>query len=1196
MALALALVLVYQVAGGRVQAQGPVVPALLGAPALGARVPPRLSQRPDTLASRAVSVNRSALAADTLDIELTEGRTVRAHLERRETARNGATTWAGRVQGEPLSTVTLVSFGGVLQGTVRTLSGAYTIEPAASGPLHVVRLVDVDATGADLEPLVPPPDATPVGADPPVAGDDGSTIDVLAFYTAAAVTAAGSEMAAQARITLGIVETNTAFANSGILPRLRLVGAEFTNYVETGDFSVDLSRFQAAGDGSMDEVHARRNAVGADMMVLIVGDATSGCGIGYVLTSLSAGFAPHAFSVTAYPCISPNYTLAHELGHNMGSAHAPEDGAGQSSLYPYSFGYKDPANLFRTVMAYNCAAGCPRILHFSNPSVSHSGQPTGTALQHDNARSINNAAMTVANWRQAVGGGTPPTISAISNVTIAEDSSTAALAFTVGDAETAAADLVVTATSSSTTLVPNTGAALALGGSLANRTLVVTPTANGSGTATISVTVSDGALTATRNFTLTVTAVDDPPLVSRSPASATTAVGLVASTTVTITDIDTAGNALTLTTSSPNTTVLPQANVAVSVTSTTATSRTFQVTMAPATGGSAMVTLNGADATTVVATTFALTATMPQPPTVSPIAAQSMPEDTARDVEFTVGDDDTPLNTLAVSAASSDEAVVPTAGLVLSGSDGARSLRIRPVPGASGAVTITVTVHDGLTMAQASFVLTVTPVDDPPAFAAGVPTAVSTVVGVSTSFPVTITDPDTASGQLSLAVTTTNPALLANAGIVVTPTASTSTSRTFDVSLTPLAGMTGRGGLSLLGGDLSSNVSRSVQLLVTSSPAPPDAPTMLEVSLAGPTATFSWVQATTGSTATSFAVQVGTAPGATTLPELTTSATTLATTIATGGTFYARVRAVNQYGTSVASPEVSFTLASPNPRPGPPAALDASFSGRTITVRWMAPTTGNPVTNYSLEAGSAPGLANIVTVPVGTATSFSASGVPDGTYWLRVRGGNSAGVSPPTSDLGVVMGPGGGCVGLPLAPALATPTVSGSRVTLQWTAPATGSAPVGYVIYAGRGPGRSDAAMVDVGAATEFSAQAPAGTYYVRVAARGVCGVGAQSNEAIVTVSTSGVVPVAPGGLSAIARDGEVTVSWMAPTSGAVPTGYLVEVGTNTGLTNVASVSVGAATLSLSGRPAPGRYVIRVRSRAGTLISAPSADVTVDVP
>ena len=66
--------------------------------------------------------------------------------------------------------------------------------------------------------------------------------------------------------------------------------------------------------------------------------------------------------------------------------------------------------------------------------------------------------------------------------------------------------------SSNTTLVPNGN--IVFGGSGANRTVTVTPAANQSGTATITVTVSDGALTASDTFVLTVTPVNDAPTIS----------------------------------------------------------------------------------------------------------------------------------------------------------------------------------------------------------------------------------------------------------------------------------------------------------------------------------------------------------------------------------------------------------------------------------------------------------------------------------------------------------------------------------------------------------------------------------------------------------------------------------------------------------------------------------------------------------
>jgi Metallo-peptidase family M12B Reprolysin-like/Bacterial Ig domain len=1193
-------------AGGR--AQGPVVPSLLGAASAGARVPLQVTQRLDTLQARPVNVNAAALDANILDIELTSGRVVRAELDRRERHRTGAETWSGHVPGEPLSSVTLVLNGGVLQGSVRLLDGAYSIEPAAGGPVHLVRLVDTAATGAEMDPLLPPADAAaPAAADvPPIAGDDGSTIDVAVFYTASARDVAGSDSAVQTRIALGVTETNTAYANSGITPRLRLVGAELTSYTESGDLSADLSAFRVNGDSLMDEVHTRRNALGADMMVLIVGNTAGGaCGVGYVMTSLSTSFASSAFSVTAYPCISPNYTFAHELGHNMGSAHAPEDGAGQPSLYTYSFGYKNPSNLFRTVMAYNCTSGCPRVLHFSNPSVNYGGAPTGVADQHDNERSINNAALTLANFRQAVGSAAAPTMAALSNVTINEDAVTSSIAITVGDTDTDVNTLVVTATSSNTTLVPNTGAALNIGGSGANRTLVVTPAANRNGTSTISVTVSDGGQTATRTFTLTVNAVNDAPTVTRTPVSGTIASGLTAHATVTITDIDTAGSGLVLSTSSSNTAVLPNANVAVTVSNTTATTRTFDVAMTPAPGqaGSSVVTLTAADGTATAVTTFALTVTIPQPPSIAPIGAQSTAEDTPRDIAFTVSDADTPLDTLVVTATSSNTTLVSNASLAVAGSGANRTLTATPAANLSGTTTITVVVHDGVTSAQTSFVLTVTAVDDPPTFAAGAPSTISTVIDTPTTFQVTVNDPDTTGSTLTLTATTTASALIANTGLTVTPLSSTSTSRTFSVTVLPKPGVTGVGGIALLGEDLTNAVGRAVQVTVTASPAAPDPPTSLSASVTGSTLTLTWTPATTGSTPSTFDVHVGNAPGATTLPVQSTAGTSLSVPITVAGTYFARVKAVNGYGTSAASPEVSVSVVPSSPKPGAPAGLTASFSGRTISIAWTAPTTGDPVTNYVLEVGSAPGLSNLVVVPVGAGLSFVAPGVPDGTFWLRVRGSNAAGMGVPSQDLGVTMGLAGGCVGLPYAPALQAPSVSGSLLSLAWDAPGGTVAPTSYVLFAGSAPGRSDLAVLNLGGTgTTFAANAPAGTYFLRVAGRSACGVGAASSDIIASVLTGGggggggVVPVAPSGLAASVSGRVISLSWTPPSTGATPTSYVVDVGTLSGSSNVGSFNTGSTATSVSGAVAPGRYFIRMRTRANTMLSAPSSELIVDVP
>lgn len=126
----------------------------------------------------------------------------------------------------------------------------------------------------------------------------------------------------------------------------------------------------------------------------------------------------------------------------------------------------------------------------------------------------NNALLTTAVFDGiSLGGGggppanQPPTISNIPNQTILRDASTGATPFTVGDAETPAANLTLSGTSSNQTLVPS--ANIVFGGSGANRTVTATPAAGATGNSTISVSVSDGQSSSSDTFLLTV---NGPPL------------------------------------------------------------------------------------------------------------------------------------------------------------------------------------------------------------------------------------------------------------------------------------------------------------------------------------------------------------------------------------------------------------------------------------------------------------------------------------------------------------------------------------------------------------------------------------------------------------------------------------------------------------------------------------------------------------
>lgn len=134
---------------------------------------------------------------------------------------------------------------------------------------------------------------------------------------------------------------------------------------------------------------------------------------------------------------------------------------------------------------------------------------------------------------------TAPTITDTLSLSTNEDTATSAIGFVIGDAQTAAASLITTATSSNTTLVPNGN--LVISGSGSARSLVATPAANQNGTTTVTLTVSDGSLTASDTFVLTVTAVNDAPVAATG--TATVAAGATVNGTAVATDVE--GSTLT---------------------------------------------------------------------------------------------------------------------------------------------------------------------------------------------------------------------------------------------------------------------------------------------------------------------------------------------------------------------------------------------------------------------------------------------------------------------------------------------------------------------------------------------------------------------------------------------------------------------------------------------------------------------------
>jgi len=92
------------------------------------------------------------------------------------------------------------------------------------------------------------------------------------------------------------------------------------------------------------------------------------------------------------------------------------------------------------------------------------------------------------------------------------------------------------------------------------------------------------------------------------------------------------------------------------------------------------------------------------------------------------------------------------------------------------------------------------------------------------------------------------------------------------------------------------------------------------------------------------------------------------------------------------------------------------------------------------------------------------------------------------------------CSAPPLAPTgLRVMSNKGGTVTIAWSESATKRA--SYILEVGRAPGQSGALVSSLGRVTSFTADhVLAGTYFVRIRGRNVCGTGAASNELIVQV------------------------------------------------------------------------------------------------
>jgi hypothetical protein len=532
---------------------------------------------------------------------------------------------------------------------------------------------------------------------------------------------------------------------------------------------------------------------------------------------------------------------------------------------------------------------------------------------------------------------------------------------------------------------------------------------------------------------------------------------------------------------------------------------------------------------------------------------------------FTVGS----AGSLVLTATGDPTPAITVAGVLPAGvtfDAGSRTLMGTPMPGTAGVYSLLVTASNG---------------------------------GMSVDSMQNFTLTVNRSGQT---ITFPNPgAQIAGTVVALVATASSALPVSFE-SLTPAVCTVAGASATLLGPGTCSIVARQPGDAGIYLPAPdvtqsfnvasavPEAPTDVRVTVNDSLVTLEWTPASTGVPADYFAVEVGDAPGRTTVLMRLTRETTEVGLLPSGEYFF-RVRAINKRGMSAPSGDVWARVASTREASAPPVGFAASAAGNTVSLSWRPADFGAPPDQYVLEIGSqrlARDLGQIV-FPA-SATSVTVPNVPPGVYALRLRALNAVGYTPQAPEVLLRVGDQPACASAPERPIMLTPVISGHTVAVTWLE-APGDAPA-FVLEAGSAPGANDLLTTNLGVQSGVAATLGSGGYAVRVVPQNACGDGDVSAEALLTID--GDVPGAPTDLAAVSGPGGVTFTWTAPATGPAATHYLLEAGVSASAPIVKIPVTGATTVTVPGVP-PGQYLARVRSVNASGLGGASAVIVVVV-
>lgn len=188
--------------------------------------------------------------------------------------------------------------------------------------------------------------------------------------------------------------------------------------------------------------------------------------------------------------------------------------------------------------------------------------------------------------------------------------------------------------------------------------------------------------------------------------------------------------------------------------------------------------------------------------------------------------------------------------------------------------------------------------------------------------------------------------------------------------------------------------------------------------------------------------------------------------------------------------------------------------------------------------------------------------------------------------------PSGAALAPPGAPASLNSVVIGATVTITWSAPSGGGAPVAYQLQAGSAPGLMDIATVTVAGTSIVVPGVPNGVYHVRVLAGNAAGVGPPTPDHAIQVGPA--PPGQPRNFTASSgAPGQVALAWLPPSTGGAVSSYVLLAGYSPSASTF-QIPVSGTGLAASGIGAA-TYYVRVVAVNAAGVSAPSGEVALVV-